>query len=649
MLAIAAFELKTKLKRVSTYVYFFLFAVLAALWMAAAGGVFASASVSFSSDKVFINSPYALAQTITVLGVFGMVTVAAMMGRAVQQDFEYETHHFFFTAPIRKADYVIGRFLGTVALSLLVLTGIALGAWIGANLPGIEPTRVGPWSLAAVIQPYLLLLLPNLLVLGGCFFMLGALGRRMLPVYAAGAVVLIGYIIALQLLQDIENRKVAALVDPFGSVAMGLVTRYWSPAEKNTLLVPLAGDLLWNRLLWGAVGTAVFVLGYLRFGMRFETTQRRTRAKAPAETREPAAMSAAALPVASADVRGVAYLRQLPGLVALHLRETVKSVYFLAILGAAVLFVLGMSKVLGSMYGTNTHPVTWRVVESTLGSFTLFALIITAIYAGELVWRERDARVALITDSTPAPSWLAFAAKLAALFAVQALLLAVVMACGILVQLFQGYTRIEPGQYLFRLFVLELPEVWLSASLALTIHVVVNNKYLGHFIVVLLYVVLISAAGFGFNDRLYLFGSGTGQVPYSDMNGFGHFLGTRNWFLLYWSAFCVMLLAAARLLWVRGTDTAWHDRLRIARGRLTPAVLTVSGLAAVAFVSTGAWIFYNTHVLHPFRTEFQQGALQAEYERLYKPLATNPQPKIVAAKVFADIHPHEHRVRFTGD
>ena len=125
--------------------------------------------------------------------------------------------------------------------------------------------------------------------------------------------------------------------------------------------------------------------------------------------------------------------------------------------------------------------------------------------------------MALITDSTPAPTWLAFAAKLAALFAVQALLLAVVMACGILVQLFQGYTRIEPGQYLFRLFVLELPEVWLSASLALTIHVVVNNKYLGHFIVVLLYVVLISAAGFGFNDRLYLFGSGAGQVPYSDM------------------------------------------------------------------------------------------------------------------------------------
>src|SRR5262245_24290563 len=52
MLAIAWFELKTKLKRLSTYVYFLVFTALAALWMAAAGGAFASANVVFSSDKV---------------------------------------------------------------------------------------------------------------------------------------------------------------------------------------------------------------------------------------------------------------------------------------------------------------------------------------------------------------------------------------------------------------------------------------------------------------------------------------------------------------------------------------------------------------------------------------------------------------------
>ena len=41
----------TKLRRISTYVYFLVFTALAALWTAAAGGAFASASIVFSSDN----------------------------------------------------------------------------------------------------------------------------------------------------------------------------------------------------------------------------------------------------------------------------------------------------------------------------------------------------------------------------------------------------------------------------------------------------------------------------------------------------------------------------------------------------------------------------------------------------------------------
>src|SRR5206468_2671944 len=87
-LAIVRFELSTKLRRLSTWVYFTVFAVAAMLWMAAAGGAFASANIIFSSDKVFINSPYAVGQTVTMLAVLGTVVIAAFMGRAVQQDFE---------------------------------------------------------------------------------------------------------------------------------------------------------------------------------------------------------------------------------------------------------------------------------------------------------------------------------------------------------------------------------------------------------------------------------------------------------------------------------------------------------------------------------------------------------------------------------
>ena len=53
-----------------------------------------------------------------------------------------------------------------------------------------------------------------------------------------------------------------------------------------------------------------------------------------------------------------------------------------------------------------------------------FVLVVTAIYTGELVWRERDARMDDIGDSMPAPTWLGFLAKFIAVLVLQLLLLA---------------------------------------------------------------------------------------------------------------------------------------------------------------------------------------------------------------------------------
>jgi hypothetical protein len=473
----------------------------------------------------------------------------------------------------------------------------------------------------------------------------------MLPVYIAGVVTLIGYIVALRLLRDIDNRAVAALIDPIGSTALGLVTRYWSPAEKNLQMIPLANEILWNRGLWLAVGLVVFGFAYSRFKLSFlQSEGKASKGRHPREDGDPAGVRkpvAVPLPSAPLDTSAGAYLRQLPGLVRLYLRETVKNVYFGVIVLTGALFVLANAKVVGSQYGTNTYPVTYQVLDFAAGSFVLFTLIITAFYAGELVWRERDARMAQIADSLPQPTWLSFLAKLITLMGVQALLQVVVMVCGILIQLFNGYTRLELGQYFFTLFVLQLPMYWMIAALALMIHSVVNHKYLGHFLVILYYVVEAMAEGFGYDHRLYRFANAP-TVTYSDMNGYGHFLGPVAWFMVYWGAASVILLVVARLFWVRGTDVGAKVRLKIARGRWTRPLAATSIVAGLVFVATGAWIFYNTNVLNPYRNEFARTDLLAQYEKNYKAFAAKPQPKVTASRVNVDIFPYQHRIRFNG-
>ena len=93
-------------------------------------------------------------------------------------------------------------------------------------------------------------------------------------------VLLIGYLLAGTLSSKLENRPLAALLDPFGPYAFERLTEYWTPAEKNGRLLPLQGVLLANRLIWLAVGAGALVLTFLRFRMAEPLERERGQAAA---------------------------------------------------------------------------------------------------------------------------------------------------------------------------------------------------------------------------------------------------------------------------------------------------------------------------------------------------------------------------------
>jgi hypothetical protein len=132
-------------------------------------------------------------------------------------------------------------------------------------------------------MPYVLVMIPNMLMMAAVFFAIAALTRRRLPVYVGAVVALLGYFIGINLTGDVERRTLAALVDPFGVMAVDSVTHYWSIAEKNTRLVGLQGDFLWNRLLWTGVALAILGFTYVRFSFssRSEPARRRAEEERP--------------------------------------------------------------------------------------------------------------------------------------------------------------------------------------------------------------------------------------------------------------------------------------------------------------------------------------------------------------------------------
>ena len=177
----------------------------------------------------------------------------------------------------------------------------------------------------------------------------------------------------------------------------------------------------------------------------------------------------------------------------------------------------------------------------------------------------------------------------------------------------------ELGHYLFDLFVLQLPGFVLIAVLALAVHTLVNNKYLGHFIVGCCLPRLVAAAGRSASrtGSTATRARPTSSIPTSTATG--HFLPARvlvpartgRAFARAAARAVVRALGARprRRLAQRGWRAAGGAHGRARRGRSPAPRRRCSSPPA-------RWIFYNTHVLNPFRrAATTRSAAQAEYER----------------------------------
>jgi hypothetical protein len=577
------------------------------------------------------------------------------MGQAIYRDYESGMHPLVFTMPMRKADFLGGRFVGAFAVNLYIFTSFGLGLMAGEVTPWLDASKFDSFRLAAYLQPYLLFVVPNLLFTGALFFALAATTRKMLPNYIGGILLLVAYQVATTLISGnpIENSTLAAMLDPFGLVTVEQVTRYWTVADQNTKVLPMTGAILANRLLWMGISVAIVAGLVTRFRFAHLAGGRSTEG----EHDEDAPSLVAAHPsvlVSQLNLPGVqithdwsARLQQFVQLVRRSISEIVRDVYFYAIVAGGIVFLIIGANQIGTLSGTTVQPVTRLVANELSASFFLFMIALIVFYAGQLVWRERDLKVQPLHDTMPVPGSLMLASKFVALVGMVVVLQIVVMAVGIGTQIVKGYTQFEFGLYVSELFGVELVRNALFCALALTTHTIVNHKYVGHLLLILFVVSLPVLPQLGIEHPLYIFGSGVG-MPYSDMNGYGHFVTRFTWGALHWGAVSLVLAFAARLLWVRGNESTLHARWRAAKRRFTRPMAIGLGSAGMLMLCTGAVIFYNVNVLHTYRSSDEEKALRARYEKTYGHLEQAAQPRLTAVDVDIDLFPDRRDATLAG-
>jgi aminopeptidase N len=594
------------------------------------------------------NSPYSIGYVSLALTLFYMFISTAFVANVVVRDEETGFGPIIRSTGVGKYDYLIGRFAGAFAAAALGFAAVPLGIFAGSLMPWLDPETLGPNHLSDYLRGYALAL-PTVLTTATLFFAVATVLRSMMATYVALVAFLVLYTVATTVAGlKPELQTAVAIGEPFGFEAFSKVTRYWTTTESNSQFPALTGPLLWNRLLWLGISMALLATAAAAFRVesRGAKPKKQQKLKALADAAPAAPPSSTPLPeprFTTATARAQLFARTR-----FEMGQVFKSPAYFVLLALGVFNAAGAVWFMGELYGTEIYPVTRKVIEALLGSFTIIPPIIAVYYAGELVWRERDRKMHEIVDATAVPDWAFILPKTLAIVLVLCSTMMVGVATGVAIQAARGYTDFEFGKYLVWYILPETVSWALLAVLAIFVQAISPHKFWGWGLMLLYVIANIGLSRAGFEHKLYHYGAGTG-VPLSDMNGLGRFWQGAWWFKAYWTAFALILLVVSYGLWRRGTETRLAPRLARFPRRLAGPAGAIAAAAAVAFVGLGGFIYLNTNVWNEYRTTQSEEKRLAAYEKALLPYEKLPQPSVVSVKLDVDLYPHEPRVQTRGE
>jgi hypothetical protein len=652
------FELRFRAKSASTYIYFLLWVAFSFLCVASEN----FGPVANGNGKVLLNGPFAITLNDQVACLFGIIVIAAIFGTSILRDFQRDTYQILFTKPVSKFAYLGGRWAGSFVTTVLVFCGLLIGAYLGTFAPWADHARIGPNHARWYLEPFFSVVVIQIFFTGSLFFTVAALTRKIFIVYLQGVALFMVYLVgvtAFSATRSLEHFW-SGILDPVGLLLNNAVSRYWSVIEKNSQLFPWdfsgysPGVFLINRLLWISVGMAALLATWVLFPMSVEALTARSQGKRAARARqdEEGALGkkrsfvAVQLPRVRQTFGASTTFRQYLALSGLRIRLILKEVPFWAIVGLLIVFAVNNGHFAGRVGGVDVWPVTYLMVQAVEGSATLFFLIVAGLYAAELIWRERDTHFDGIHDALPIGESSDWLSKLTAIAFVECILLVITMAVGMLMQTIAGYYHYEVWQYVQELFFITFPQIVGFAMFAMFVQTLVSNKFIGHGIVIGVFVLQTVLSSWGWENSLLI----PGNVPpytYSDMNGYGHFVASIVWATAYWFAIFAFLGIISMAYARRGAEDSLRARSRLARARM-PALSAAMAVCALMAVGAGAWYYYNAHVRNEYTTAADRRHHLADYERQFKKYEKLDQPKVTAVDTAIDIYPARRSFSGTG-
>lgn len=644
---IFSFETKRWLKSWTFYIFLIIFGGLGFLVMAASVGYFDSLSVTTTSITM-MNSPIAISGFLNSLSTLINFIVPTVIGATIYRDFKNNVHTVLFSYPFGKRDYLLGKFFSGLFVTTLITLSIALGMILATVLPFANQELLGPFNLWSYLQAFIYFVIPNIFIIGSFTFLLVTFTRNEYVGYIFVIITMIANGILMSATGNVDDMYPFTFYDYSGLTALGHVTEYWTINEQNVKNIPFEGAILYNRLLWVAIGFLVFLATYVFFKFDFNPLTLKKKSKGERIVKNNFNTDKAVdIPQVSFDYSFIRQLKTAWSLSGIEFKSIRKNWLFL-IFVMVILISMGVSGYqLGTtLYGSKLYPVTGSMLN-ILRSNNTYIILLIYLFSGILLNQANNTKMHVLVDATPIRNWTLLLSKVFALLKMTiALLLLGVLGC-IIIQLVYGYYQLELDIYLRYVFQFALISFLISIVYSLFIQSFFNKFYIGFFFILVINFLPVALNKLGVELDIFHFNSGPSVPSYTEFYGFGD---VRSYFYykLYWLFFCGVLYGLILLLWKRGIVSA-KERLSLITKRLHPSIYIPMIVCLIGFVFLGYKIYERITVTEPFYTSQEYEKMRVDYEKKYKKFQKNEQPRITDVNVTLDLFPETRDFKATGN
>ncbi|PHS23897.1 MAG: hypothetical protein COA85_09015 [Robiginitomaculum sp.] len=617
------FEIKFHTRQVGFWITIAIMFLIGAL-------VMSTDAISISSatgERVKANGAITLALQTSVFSLFSMFFGAIFVVSGVMRDQVYKALEMVHATPVTTWDMTLSRMVGVYVATFLCIFGAIIGLFAGQFAPWIDKESLGPINPLYFLQPTLIYVAVNTLLISGIFTTIAAVTRDRALVYVSAVALFILFTTSGLFVGQDAPDWLTSIVDPFGSNALALTTEFWPAAEQNTSMSPVTGLIGINRLVWGGIGFALYLATFSLFrrGLIAGKTKKRD-VEVESET------GRITLESASTNHSFASAYKAFWTRLKYEYLTTVKSIPFI-ILTLLAIALFGITIYVQMKFIPNPIlPTSLQMAQTVIGTLAIPLLIIMVFFSGEIVWRDKTSGITEILDASPVTNWPLMAGKWIALIGVVTTLFFVGIVFGMVVQTLIGDIPINPGSYLKFTFISFAPRIYLFCLLVLFIQNFMPNRVIGMLAAGALVIFFFFILGnLPFAHPLMRYGA-FNNGGLSELNGYADLINLK-WFGIYWGSLGALFVVLSIWLWRRGLQSSLFIRLKTLGKRLSLPSVTIALFFLAGFVGSGAYIFKGYNIDNNFRTNKQNELRQVKWEKLLGDALKKPVPKVRSVEV----------------